>query len=84
LLAGAPDDVAAVVVTVEDDGPGVAEALRARIFDPFFTTKEPGMGTGLGLAIVQRIVHDHGGRVDVGESALGGAAFAVTLPAETR
>ena len=82
-LSGLPDDAAAIVVSVEDSGPGVAAALRGRIFDPFFTTKEPGEGTGLGLAIVQRIVHDHGGRVDVDGSALGGAAFAVTLPAET-
>lgn len=81
-LSGVPDDAAAVAVTVEDSGPGVPEALRGRIFDPFFTTKEPGKGTGLGLAIVQRIVHDHGGRVDVENSPLGGAAFTVTLPAE--
>ena len=82
-LSGVPDDAAAVAVTVEDSGPGVAAALRGRIFDPFFTTKEPGKGTGLGLAIVQRIVHDHGGRIDVDSSPLGGAAFTVTLPAET-
>jgi two-component system, NtrC family, sensor kinase len=82
-LSGVPDDAAAAAVTVEDSGPGVAEALRGRIFDPFFTTKEPGKGTGLGLAIVQRIVHDHGGRIDVETSPLGGAAFTVTLPAET-
>jgi two-component system NtrC family sensor kinase len=78
-----PGGAAAVVVTVEDSGAGVAEALRGRIFDPFFTTKDPGKGTGLGLAIVQRIVHDLGGRVEVESSPLGGAALAVTLPAET-
>jgi hypothetical protein len=71
----------AVAVIVEDSGPGVAPAVRDRIFDPFFTTKEPGRGTGLGLAIVQRIVHDHGGRVDVATGELGGAGFTVTLPA---
>jgi two-component system, NtrC family, sensor kinase len=81
-LSGVPDAAAAVAVTVEDDGPGVADALRGRVFDPFFTTKEPGKGTGLGLAIVQRVVHDHGGRVDVASSSWGGAALTVTLPAE--
>jgi two-component system, NtrC family, sensor kinase len=81
-LSGMPDDSAAVAVTVEDSGPGVAPELRGRVFDPFFTTKEPGKGTGLGLAVVQRIVHDHGGRVDVESGSLGGAAFTVTFPAE--
>lgn len=77
-----PDGGTAVAVVVEDSGPGVPEELRERIFDPFFSTKAPGHGTGLGLAIVQRIVHDHGGRIDVGPSPLGGAAFTVTLPAD--
>ena len=77
-----PGGAAAATVIVEDSGPGVPEDLRERVFDPFFTTKAPGHGTGLGLAIVQRIVHDHGGRIDVGASSLGGAAFSVTIPAE--
>jgi C4-dicarboxylate-specific signal transduction histidine kinase len=70
-----------VQVVVADSGPGVAPELVERVFDPFFTTKPPGRGTGLGLAIVQRIVHDHGGRVDVGVAREGGASFTVTLPA---
>jgi two-component system NtrC family sensor kinase len=80
-LPQVPDRTTAVEVVVVDSGPGVPEDLRDRIFDPFFTTKEPGQGTGLGLAIVQRIVHDHGGRVDVGTGELGGASFTVTIPA---
>jgi signal transduction histidine kinase len=80
-LSGAPDGAPAVQVVVADSGTGVASDLVARIFDPFFTTKPPGKGTGLGLAMVQRIVHDHGGRVDVAKAREGGAAFTVTLPA---
>lgn len=80
-LEGSADGAAAVRVLVADDGPGVPPDLVERVFDPFFTTKPPGQGTGLGLAIVQRIVHDHGGRVDVGAAREGGAAFTVTLPA---
>jgi len=79
-LRDAPAGAPAVRIVVEDGGPGVPDDVRERVFDPFYTTKAPGHGTGLGLAIVQRIVHDHGGRVDVGTSSLGGAAFAVTLP----
>jgi two-component system NtrC family sensor kinase len=79
-LAGAPGG-RAVQLIVGDSGSGVAEGDVARIFDPFMTTKPPGKGTGLGLAIVQRIVHEHGGRVDVRRAREGGAAFVVTLPA---
>jgi len=86
LFAGEGEEVGVahgplVRVAVEDSGPGIPAEQRERIFDPFFTTKAPGLGTGLGLAIVQRIVHDHGGRIDVGASDLGGAAFTVSLPA---
>ena len=79
-LEGMADGGVAVQVVVADSGSGVPAELLNRIFDPFFTTKPPGRGTGLGLAIVQRIVQDHGGRVDVARAREGGAAFAVTLP----
>jgi two-component system NtrC family sensor kinase len=79
-LTGVEDGTAAVQVVVGDSGPGVPAELAERIFDPFYTTKPPGKGTGLGLAIVQRIVHDHGGRVDVVRAREGGAAFVVILP----
>jgi signal transduction histidine kinase len=71
-----------VEVRVHDDGPGVSPELRERVFDPFYTTKGPDEGTGLGLAIAFDIAEDHGGELDVGESALGGACFTLRLPAE--
>jgi len=79
-LESAADGTPAVQVMVGDSGAGVPADLAERIFDPFFTTKAPGKGTGLGLAIVQRIVHDHGGRVDVARAREGGAAFTVVFP----
>jgi len=82
-LEGAADGSLAVQVIVADSGSGVPAELLERVFDPFFTTKPPGRGTGLGLAIVQRIVQDHGGRVDISTAREGGAAFAVTLPGLT-
>ncbi len=68
-----------ILVEVRDEGPGIAEGLKARIFQPFVTTKAKGEGTGLGLAICQKIVHDHGGLVEV-ESQPGNTVFRVFLP----
>ena len=65
-------------ILVDDDGPGVPEAMRASIFDPYFTTKTD--GAGLGLSIVKKIVVEHGGTIDVGSSPLGGARFRLRLP----
>jgi two-component system, sporulation sensor kinase E len=65
-----------VLISITDDGPGVAD--RARVFEPFYTTKT--QGTGLGLAIVAQIVRDHGGGVDVRNVAGRGACFTVSLP----
>ncbi len=67
------------VISVRDDGPGIAKELVARIFDPFVTTKQK--GTGLGLATSHAVVAEHGGRIDV-ETELGrGTTMIVTLPA---
>lgn len=65
-------------IVVSDDGRGIAPEQLDRIFEPFRSGRLEGFGFGLALA--QRIVRDHGGRIDV-ESELGeGARFTVTLP----
>jgi len=66
-------DADAMWISVVDDGPGVPESMRSRVFDPFFSRREGGIG--LGLTIVQQIVQVHGGEINIGESAWGGAAF---------
>ncbi len=69
-----------VVVEIEDDGPGIPEAIKTRIFDPFFTTKGPGEGTGLGLNISRNlIVQKHHGQISV-TSKPGSTCFSVRLP----
>jgi PAS domain S-box-containing protein len=69
-----------VVLEVDDDGIGIAEADLPRIFDPFFTTKGRGKGTGLGLSISYGIVREHDGAMHV-ESVPGESTrFRVELP----
>jgi PAS domain S-box-containing protein len=67
-----------VVVTVRDNGKGIAPELKEKIFSPFCTTKPRGMG--LGLPIVKRTVFDHNGRVDI-DSSTHGTLVSVMLPA---
>ncbi len=68
------------VVSVTDNGPGVAPADRPRLFEPFFTTKGESSGTGLGLPISQSIVTRIGGSIHCDPDHEGGARFVVTLP----
>lgn len=69
-----------IIFQVEDDGPGIPPALRPRVFEPFFTTKSVGAGTGLGLAVVHGIVQEHGGKIEVADSDMGGAMVRMWIP----
>jgi PAS domain S-box-containing protein len=68
----------AVLVTVQDNGRGIAPEMRDKVFSPFCTTKARGMG--LGLPIVKRTVFDHNGRVDI-DTSDSGTAVSIALPA---
>ncbi len=71
-----------VLITVQDDGPGIAPEIQDKIFDPFFTTKEPGKGTGLGLSVSYGIIADHQGEIEM-TSRAGKTVFTILLPACT-
>lgn len=68
-------------ISVFDNGPGIPPEDLPRIFVPFYTTKAD--GTGLGLAVVQKILLQHGGRIEARNLPEGGAEFIVWLPARS-
>jgi signal transduction histidine kinase len=70
----------AVVISVEDSGPGIEPEKMKNIFDPFFSTKTKGMG--LGLAICKSIVERHHGELSVSSEIDRGSCFRLILPIE--
>jgi len=78
-------DGQAIVLAVEDSGPGIAEADRARVFDRFYRAPEAATqasGSGLGLSIVRAIAQRHGATLGLERSSrLGGLRVVVSFPA---
>ena len=70
----------AVEVSVEDDGPGMTDEVRARAFEPFFTTRPTGEGTGLGLSLAWDVATGHGGSLTAGPAVRGGERLVLVLP----
>jgi two-component system nitrogen regulation sensor histidine kinase NtrY len=66
------------VVSVADEGVGIAPEDQEKLFVPYFTRKKT--GTGLGLAIVRRIITDHEGQIHAGQNQPKGAVFTFELP----
>ena len=76
--ASSPDDPSMLALHVRDSGVGMEPARAQEIFEPFYTSKEK--GSGLGLHVVQRIVEDHGGRIELDTAPGEGTTFTVLLP----
>lgn len=65
-------------IHIRDDGPGIPPEIQDRIFVPFFTTKKT--GTGIGLPLAQKIVHAHGGVLDMNSEVGKGTEFIIKIP----
>jgi signal transduction histidine kinase len=71
-----------VLVTVQDNGPGIPKEIQEKIWVSFFTTKGGSGGTGLGLSACVQIINQHGGSISLESEAGKGAKFSVRLPVE--
>lgn len=73
----------AIRITIEDNGTGMPEAVKARIFDPFYTTKPIGKGTGMGMSISYQIItQKHGGTLTCHSIPGTGTQFVIQIPAD--
>lgn len=73
-----------IIITVQDDGPGIPPELVDSLFDPFVSSKDVGKGTGLGLSVTKGLVESVGGTIHVESPGARGARFVITLPALER
>ncbi|MCB0777823.1 MAG: GHKL domain-containing protein, partial [Chitinophagaceae bacterium] len=69
-----------VIISVKDNGNGIAESIKEKIFQPFFTTKPTGEGTGLGLSLSYDIIKAHGGEISLDSKEKEGTEFMIFLP----
>lgn len=70
-----------LLIVVEDNGPGMPEAIAARVFEPLFSGRRDSSGAGLGLANVERLVHAMGGTIRLHTSPGAGSRFEIDVPA---
>jgi len=79
-LRTAADGAGWVEVSVEDNGRGMTEEVRAHMLEPFFTTKDASSGAGLGLSMVYGVIKAHGGTVDIASQPGQGTSVKLRLP----
>ena len=73
-----------ILINIEDDGPGIPLQERENVFKPFYkidkSRSEKSSSVGLGLSISSDIIRSHGGRIELGDSKLGGLKVVISLP----
>jgi len=77
-------DLRMATLTIEDTGSGLSETDRLHLFDPFYSGRQAGRGLGFGLCKCWRIVHLHGGTIDVAPREAGGVRATIEWPAPVR
>ncbi|MFT4772633.1 MAG: signal transduction histidine kinase [Cryomorphaceae bacterium] len=80
LMVKSAKDGNKVLVTIEDNGPGITDQVRDKLFEPFFTTKKGTEGTGLGLSITHDIIKNHKGHISIESSLDDYTRFIIELP----
>lgn len=75
-----PSGADTLVLTIDDDGPGLTLGMGDRVFEPFYTTKPPGKGTGLGLYTARSLLREAGGELHLESAPGGGARARLVLP----
>ena len=73
------EDNGTIIYEVVDNGNGMEYEVKKKVFTTFFTTKGLG-GTGLGLLMTKKIVHEHGGTIDLESEPGKGTTFRIRLP----
>ena len=73
-----------ILITIDDDGPGIPENERENVFKPFYkvdkSRNQTKSSVGLGLSIASDIIRSHGGDIELGESDMGGLKIKISLP----
>ncbi|WP_246792592.1 sensor histidine kinase, partial [Bartonella grahamii] len=73
-----------LIITIDDDSPGIHENMHTEVFTPFFrldkARNQDASGTGLGLSIAQNIARSHGGNIQLDDSPLGGLRAIIDVP----
>ena len=69
-----------IKIEFKDSGPGISPSVMDNLFEPFISTKSTKHNWGIGLSFVKRIIQSHNGKIEVENSADGGAVFSVYLP----
>jgi len=72
------------IISIEDNGPGISEAIQRKVFKPFFTTKDGNTeidgGTGLGLSSCKRMIEAYGGNISLDQNKNTGCRFIIKIP----